>query len=274
MASGSKQVDNSQKTTSGTSTSTTAVNANPVQQAALNAAETSTQFSKDAAITDAQGAVADTIKTALQQGAPAIETNTKQSGGYNSTSAQLLGDDLTARAAAAGQKTLLDTITSYANAGAQQVNAASQAVDATKGTTATTTGNTVTGDSSTSGKGSVGIAAKPTVICTQLWRDGHLTDRQFRADNRYVRNHFSAATINGYRFWAVPFVHLMRRNNVAYAVGKYFGMRWSLQMASHYCRELVPNPVGIFLHICIVPLCFCLGSVIPDVEQYELWKGS
>lgn len=283
MSSGSIGQDNtgSSSTQHITGTVGTESTFDPATKAILDSVLSNKDYSKEAAIADSKGAVDYTVKSALEAGAPQISSADKASGGYNSTTTQMLNDDLTARSAAAGQKVLLDTITGYANANANQVQAVTGATSVTKGTKVTTDmlTNGAANSKSTSAKfgfdNNAALAAGGgTVICTQLHRDGILSTRHFHADARYVRNHFSAATINGYRFWAVPFVMLMRRNRTIYAIGRYFGTRWSLHMASHYCPELAPNWTGRLLISIMVPVCFCIGTVIPEVEHYEMWKGS
>ena len=233
----------------------------PKIKAYLDSITNNTDYSKEAAITDSQGAVQQTIKEALQMGAPAIANADKAAGGYNATTTALLGNDLTAKAAAAGQKTLLDTITSYAGAQAGDVNAAANAANATKISSSV--------DTKSAKNTSIG-----TVICTQLYRDGHLSRRYYLADSRYVREYLSENTQRGYRLWAVPLVRLMRRNKIAYAVAKYFGLRWSLHCASAYCHELQGNFIGAALNLLIVPICFILGLFITDTAYASLWERS
>ena len=59
-----------------------------------------------------------------------------------------------------------------------------------------------------------------------------------------------------------------------YAVGKYFGVAWSEHCASFYIQDVKPNLLGKCMILFGVPLCWVLGSIIPEVKYYKLWEGS
>lgn len=269
------QVSNQTVNASGTADTTKTFDAN--SKTALDSALTSNVYSKASAISDSKTASDNAMRTMLQQNLPGVTSQTKHAGGYDDTTSQLLTNDLEARTAAVGAQTTLNTVGQYAQAGAQVVQAATGAVAATSGQKTTTTGQSVTSANQQTATDSTSMgasAAGSTVICTQLWIDGHMCNAVYDADNKYVRKHFSRHTVNGYRFWAVPFVILMRRNKVAYAIGKYFGLAWSHHCASYYTSKAQANWVGRVLIIVVAPLCYIIGAVIPDVQYYKLWKGS
>jgi hypothetical protein len=273
---------NSTGTSSSKQNQTTSLVFDPATKAFLDNILGSKTYSKEAAITDSQDAAKWAINQTLQAGAPGISSAAKVAGGYNNTTAELLNNDLTAKASAAGQSVLLDTITKYANAQSSQVNSAAGAVNVTTGRKVDATSDTTTTEnkvSSSEGQlaGTVNkfvpaIGGKGTVICTQLYLDGHIPVEIYQADRRYVAREFSADTQNGYRFWAVPFVGLMRRNKVAYAIGKYFGVRWSYYCASRIMRGVSPNIVGIFTTATLLPVCWLLGKIVPTVSYTRLWS--
>lgn len=259
-------------------------------KAALDKAVGSTDYSKSTAISDAKGAADYAIKKVLETGMPSVSSAAKSAGGYNSTTQEALTNDLSARAAGAGQQTLLDTIIKYAQAGASDIQAKTGAVVATAGKKQVTDmadnqqnrsagalwdafhPNQVAGGR----YGGANSSSTPsgTVICTLMHKDGHITTEEYRADNRYVRNHFSIITVRGYRFWATPFVSLMQRNKVAYTIGKFIGVRWSRHMAAHYLPTAPRSITGfLFLHLG-VPVCFCIGLFVSDKDFKHLWEGS
>lgn len=259
--------------TNGTQVNTNQFDA--TSKATLDTALTSNDYSKGNAVADAQTAMDAAVKSALEQGSPQIDSAAKASGGYDSTTQQMMHDDLTARAAAAGSQVVLGNISNYANARANTVGADVAAVNATKGTASTTSGVT---QQQAGSKGGVGNLINPaanagTVICTQLYNDGHLSLKVYNADNKYVRMHFCSATVNGYRAWAVPFVFLMRKNKLIYALGKYIGVKWSEHCAAHFIRDVPKNRVGAVVMWVMVPICYFLGSILPDVEYMRLYKN-
>jgi hypothetical protein len=238
----------------------------PNAKNALDASLTSDQYSKGAAITDAQAAMQESIHQALLQGAPAIDVNTRQAGGYNATSTQMLGDDLIARSAAAGSQTLLNTILGYSQANSANINAATGAVNAT---TSQKSAQYTTQQNSSQQKDSG--AKIGTVICTQLYHDGHITRAYYLADIRFATLYFSETTRCGYHFWAIPLVRAMRKNPRLYRIVKYFGIRWSQHCAAAFYPELPLNAVGILMHLTLVPACFLLGLCVKDTDYQQLW---
>ncbi len=270
---------NTAQNVNATGTSTTTRDFSAQQKASLDAIMAGADFTKANAIADSKAASAAAMQNILQQQMPNIASQDKHAGGYDNTTAQLLTDDLVARTAAAGAQTTLNTVKDYASNQSNLVNAAANAVNVTTGTTTNTTGasntrsQTATTDQSNTGNASI-LGQAGSVICTQLWLDGHLDEFIYLADNKYAREHLSPHTINGYRFLAVPFVMLMRRNKLAYAIGKYFGLRWSHHCASYYTNRALPNGMIAVISVIGIPICFCIGAVIPDVTYYKLWKGS
>jgi hypothetical protein len=210
---------------------------------------------------------------------PQTQSAAKHAGGYNSTTADMLTGYDAAQAQAQGTIAAGQAYGSIMGANAGAVNAASQAAQVTAGQTVNTSGTSTTAGSSNTNskdtKASLGIGqAGATVICTQLWLDGHMSNAVYYADNKYVRKNFSRHTVNGYQFWAVPFVYAMRKYPVVYSFGKWFGLAWSHHCASKYCSEAKPNKLGWALVTFIAPVCFIVGACIPNVEYWKLWKGS
>jgi len=302
-------------TTTGTSTDKTTNKFNqstnltfdPNSKEALDASLKDTTYSKEAAITDSQAAGSYAVNEALKAGMPSISAAATNSGGYNSTTKELLSNDLTAKATAAGSTVMLDTISKYAAANAERIQAATGAVSATTGktSTGTTVGDTqrttsdltdvmnkyrsagalwdtlhpnqVAGGRYGPGQGSwnnPGPALRnpgSTVICTQLYIEGFLTREEYVADNRYVRNTFNLKTAKGYRFWAVPFVRLMRKNTLAHTVGVFVGTRWSKHMAANYLPYCKKSFTGWFFLTFIAPICYIIGCFISDTDFESLW---
>jgi hypothetical protein len=253
---------------------------------ALDTALTSTEYSKTAAIGDAKAAADYAMTQVLQAGIPQVSGAAKGAGGYNASTAEMLTGDTAARATAAGSQVILDTISKYSAAQSAGITARTGAVAATTGRKVTTAEDKAQQERSAGalwdslhpgqvagGRYSGGQQGN-TVICTQMYMDGHLTRTEYVNDNRYVRNHFSYYTVNGYQFWAVPFVRLMRRNNVAYAVGKFIGVRWSKHCAAHYMPTLSRNVTGWAMTTFVAPICWLIGVFAPESDFKKLWEES
>lgn len=255
----------------------------PAIKAALDAAITDEEYSKDAAMRDAAGLSDAVMKRLLETQMPSISTADRTTGGYSNTTTEMLRNDLTARTGAAGQQVVLDTIAKYAAINQGKIGALTGAVNATTGRTAT--GETTSTSEQTTesegqiadtigmvGQGPIGMlgGAKAvntgTVICTQLYRDGHLTYQEYIADISYARLKFKWETINGYRFYAVPFVKLMRRNRAAYMLGYFIGKPWSEHCAGYW------NPIAALTYMVAVPICYITGKFIEPVPYSQLWS--
>jgi len=286
-------------TSAGTSTSTNIYDANA--KAALDKALGNTDFSKAAAIKDGTDAASWALQQSLQLGMPSISSASKSAGGYNSATTDMLNNDLTARSTASASSVILDTISKYSAANANNINASVNAVNATtgknvvssgtntsstKGTNTSTTDTSGTSTATSPGQaGGLGgavstivgdagkVIAKPvgTVICTQLYKDGHIPAAVFKADNAYVIKHFSTATRNGYKFWAIPLVAQMRKHPTIYSIVKFFGVHWSYHCAADSNRAYKSNLVGALLIAVAVPICYLIGCIVGSVDDSHLW---
>lgn len=82
----------------------------------------SDSFSKEAAIRDSQGAITEIFNNYKTTDLPKIFSGQISSGGYNSTSHQMLANDAFAQATAKGAALRTDTILKYANARRQELD--------------------------------------------------------------------------------------------------------------------------------------------------------
>lgn len=96
-------------------------------------------LSKDAAISDSNAAVSAAIKKVVQDNMPQLNDALKSTGGYSSTTNQLLQDNLAAQAAQAGAGLQLAQINSYLNQNANQSLQAAQTLASANNTTTQTT---------------------------------------------------------------------------------------------------------------------------------------
>lgn len=112
-------------------------------------------YSKESAIADSQGVLRTNAQDALQEALPAIYRPARTSGAYNSTTQDLLENDLASRIVAQGQATQLDAISKYGALGNQQIAAFSGATQA--GTTQA--GGSSGSNSSNQNQTSIGLNA-------------------------------------------------------------------------------------------------------------------
>ncbi|HLP99225.1 MAG TPA: hypothetical protein VK149_12360 [Sideroxyarcus sp.] len=110
-----------------------------------------------------------------------------------------------------------------------------------------------------------------SVICSQLYTDGHIDKEIYDAETKFASEMLNETTLRGYRFWAVPFVRLMRKSPAVYAVGKYTGKKWIEHSASGYTKKAKKNAVGVAILCVGVPVCFLIGLFVPDTDYKQLW---
>ena len=110
------------------------------------------------------------------------------------------------------------------------------------------------GDASGAGGGGGG----GTVICTELHRQGLMTDEIYQADVRYG-DRLSEEIKIGYYIWAVPLAGLMARSKVVTAIIMRPAMSWARQMAYKEGIVSKPNIVGTLIEKIGVPICRFIG---------------
>jgi hypothetical protein len=94
---------------------------------------TPTEYNKTLGISDARDLVDSTFRDYRETDLPQIYQAMNGSGGYNSTTAQLLANDAYARASAKAAKDTLDNVSKYANIRQGDIQALSQLYSATRG---------------------------------------------------------------------------------------------------------------------------------------------
>lgn len=106
-----------------------------------------------------------------------------------------------------------------------------------------------------------------TVICTELHKQGFISDETIAADQRYgahVRETFPEIYV-GYRFLADPIVKGMKKSKLFTRVVALFAVPWS----EHMCGR--KSVLGTIVGTLGEPLCFVVGTLIggKDVQYSE-----
>lgn len=98
-----------------------------------------------------------------------------------------------------------------------------------------------------------------TVICTELHRQGLMSDEIYEKDAEYGK--FLAGecptVIRGYHLFGVPLARKMKTSPRLTKLIKPFGLAW----AKHIAGE--DNILGMFIFMIGVPVCFTLGLFVP-----------
>lgn len=100
------------------------------------------------------------------------------------------------------------------------------------------------------------------VICTELVRQGRMAPSLQRLDIAYTLKKLSPITVRGYHFWAVPYVHLMKRSALATAVIDPFATWRALEIAYQMGDRDKPHFRGKLVRGVMEPLCWAIGWVL------------
>jgi hypothetical protein len=120
------------KQTTSTSNTASKQGLDPKTTAMLQSLISGKEYSKGAAVSDTQGAMENAMKLMMQSGMPDISNALHAQGAYNSSTNNLLTNDLMSRAAGAGAQIQLDQINKYSDT---RANAAATLKDANTTTT-------------------------------------------------------------------------------------------------------------------------------------------
>ena len=103
-----------------------------------------------------------------------------------------------------------------------------------------------------------------TVICTELYRQGYLTDEIYQADRKFGQyiDQKMPLVRKGYQFLAAPIVRRMQESEDYTKTVYIFAKPWAEQMAYRAGALDKGNGWGIVIMIIGVPLCFITGVIL------------
>jgi hypothetical protein len=87
-----------------------------------------------------------------------------------------------------------------------------------------------------------------TVICTELHKQGYMSDETYAKDSAYGKL-LPIETIVGYHFWAIPVVNLMKKSPLVTTIIKPFALSWAKHIAGEkksmfgYLCQFIGEPV-------------------------------
>jgi len=93
-----------------------------------------------------------------------------------------------------------------------------------------------------------------TVICTELHRQGIMSDEMYAKEIEYGKN-VDTLVMEGYVFLATPIVKIMQKSKLCTLLCKYPAMAWARDMAGD------ENILGSLLFMFGVPLCYFVGRI-------------
>ena len=100
------------------------------------------------------------------------------------------------------------------------------------------------------------------VICTELFRQGYLSRKIHRLDEKYAKMYIDNDTLRGYHVWAKPLVCLMSKSRVITYLVYPIGRAWAHEMAHRVDPKIKGSVLGKILHTIGVPVCRFIGHRI------------
>lgn len=107
----------------------------------------------------------------------------------------------------------------------------------------------------------VGALAGGKVICTELNRQGLLPNYIYFLDSLYAKEKIDSKVKEGYRWWGVKVVELMRKYEIVTKLVAPFGRAWAYHMASKIDKRIKGNLLGAILEFIGIPVCRVLYSI-------------
>ncbi len=106
-----------------------------------------------------------------------------------------------------------------------------------------------------------------SVLCTELHRQGILSDTLYEADSKYGGK-LDSDIISGYHRWAVPVARAMKKSRIVTMFWKPLVLAWAEHAA--YKEGVLPkdNSLGIFIEFIGIPICRFLNK--KEVVQWQI----
>jgi hypothetical protein len=110
-----------------------------------------------------------------------------------------------------------------------------------------------------------------TIICSELHRQGYLSDELWKADEKWGRMtaRKDPDIIRGYRFWAAPVVRLMKRSPQATRIIATLTDPWARQMAHEAGYLPKGNFLGWLTNMIGIPFSWLVGK---GLKLHKKWR--
>ncbi len=113
--------------------------------------------------------------------------------------------------------------------------------------------------------GVVEVAKDESVICTELNRQGYLSDRIYEMDAEYANREVSPEEYSGYRVLADPIVEKMRKSRTFSWVVSLLGVPTATEMASRVDPSIRGTIIGKVMLFIFLPICRRIGQEVCHV---------
>lgn len=112
-----------------------------------------------------------------------------------------------------------------------------------------------------------------TVICTYFWQQGEITNAEYMINVRFTKERCSDQKVRGYHAWAIPYVWLMRRSNMARAIMLPL-LKWRTdELAYQLGRRPAGSWKGKLARLMFEPASWVIGLFVCEQDWAPLWEG-
>ncbi len=116
-----------------------------------------------------------------------------------------------------------------------------------------------------------GEGGSGTVICTQMMAWGLMSPRDRRASFIYAQKFLPKSFMDGYHFWAVPYVRLMRRSKLATALIVPFVHHRTAEVKFRLGLSKKGSWRGKLICALHDPFCCLLGKIVKSADYRSLY---
>ncbi len=106
-----------------------------------------------------------------------------------------------------------------------------------------------------------GVLGKKKVICTELHRQGILSDEIYFYDS-YYGNQLPDDVLIGYKLWAVPIADAMKESRLLTKIISRIAIPWAYEMAHRINPDIKGNMTGKIINKIGIPICRTLGKMV------------
>jgi hypothetical protein len=124
------------------------------------------------------------------------------------------------------------------------------------------------------GSGGTTVSDTGSVVCTELHRQGLMSDEWYAADSKYGRTKIDSDTMAGYHSWGIPLAKAMRESPTLTAIVKPLGLAWAEHMAYEMGATQEDNALGATMQAVGVPINRFIGQVNGLLKEVSDTDGS
>lgn len=110
------------------------------------------------------------------------------------------------------------------------------------------------------------------VICTYFMRKGMMDRALWQADMKYTLQFLPPTMVRGYHYWAIPYIHLMRRSALAERIMLPIARWRAEEIAYQMGTRSSGNWKGKIIRWFAEPLCLLIGHFVSQRDWESVWQ--